>query len=102
MGKGSRHMTWRIKPGLFEAIVAAVNRANRHSTVRGPAEPYTVRTWIMKAVTDKLGHLDRAAKQRRTGSRRPKGRRASVCAEVVASAGVAKNPTVGEPILNAA
>jgi hypothetical protein len=88
-GRGSPHFTLRFKPELMEGVLAAVERANRHANRRGPAEPYTLRSWVVAAVRRELAHLERA---RRQSMRRRKGVRGASRAEMTVSNGVTKNP----------
>jgi hypothetical protein len=74
MGKGSKHISLRMKPELWQKLDATLARANRHATRKSPAEPYTLRTWIARAIADKLEHLERARRQR---ARKRKVRHAS-------------------------
>jgi len=58
--RGSKIVPVRIDDALLSEIQAITARSVLHS----PQEPYTVSSWIKKAITEKLDHLKRSGKAR--------------------------------------
>lgn len=55
MSQGSPRIILRLPVETVERIEALIERANLRTTV----EPYTVSSWIRKAIMEKVAHLDR-------------------------------------------
>lgn len=62
MSKGSAIVPVRIPKELLAEIACAINSAN--ATTAGP--PYSVSSWVRKAIREKLDHLGRRGKSRKT------------------------------------
>lgn len=58
-GRKSLHLTLRIPPSLADQIGDAISRANATATTKSRAEPYSIREWVTKAITEKLAHSKR-------------------------------------------
>lgn len=61
MSKGNKVVPVRFTPEELQAIAEAIESANDHTR----DEPYTVSSWIRKAVKDKLAHLSRSKRPRK-------------------------------------
>lgn len=91
-GRGSPHLTLRVKRDLLADVLKAVRRANHYATTKGPPETVTLRSWVIKAMEDRLAHLERRRRQtaRNTAARRESKSDlygpAAACPKLVASA----------------
>jgi hypothetical protein len=71
MSQGSPRKTMRFPAATVDRIEAAILSAND----RRAAAPYDWTAWVLKAVAEKLAHLDRSKKRRE--KRRPRRRDAT-------------------------
>lgn len=65
MSKGSPVIRARVERDLYAQIQEAIRRANATTA----EEPYSESSWVRKCILDRLAHLERAGRQRRTGKR---------------------------------
>lgn len=70
MSKGSRVITLRITPDIDAAMQAAIRKANDTR----PGEPYTLSSWILSCVRERL---DKPARAARSAARKSQQREAN-------------------------
>ena len=65
-GKGNPRLVFRIEGDLLEAVIQAIRSCNRHRS----EEPYTVSSFCLSCIRERLAKMKRSREWKRKGKER--------------------------------